>query len=71
MELIESSSLDNVSLDISHYAVTLRVLMMVLWDSPSPGVGKLFSRRATFKKNVAAEGRTLSLQSRKIYSVCK
>jgi len=35
------------------------------------GVDKLFVRRATFLKNVAAEGRTLSLQSRKIYSVRK
>ena len=26
------------------------------------GVGKLFVRRATFEKNVAAKGRTLSLQ---------
>ena len=36
-----------------------------------PGVGKLFVWRATFEKNVAAEGRTLSLQSRKVYSLCK
>ena len=36
-----------------------------------PGVGKLFVRRATFEKNVAAEGRTLSLQNRKIYYLCK
>ena len=35
------------------------------------GVGKLFVRRATFEKNVAAEGRTLSLQNRKVYSLCK
>ena len=35
------------------------------------GVGKLFVRRATFGKNVAAEGRTLSLQGRKVYSFCK
>ena len=34
-------------------------------------VGKLFVRRATFEKNVAAEGRTLSLQNRKVYSLCK
>ena len=34
-------------------------------------VGKLFVRRATFAKNVAAEGRTLSLQNRKVYSLCK
>ena len=37
----------------------------------STGVGKLFVRRATFEKNVAAEGRTLSLQNRKVYSLCK
>ena len=36
--------------------------------SSKAGVGKLFVRRATFEKNVAAEGRTLSLQSRKVYS---
>ena len=35
------------------------------------GVGKLSVRRATFEKNVAAEGRTLSLQNRKVYSLCK
>ena len=35
------------------------------------GVGKLFVRRATFEKNVAAEGRTLSSQNRKVYSLCK
>ena len=35
------------------------------------GVGKIFVRRATFEKNVAAEGRTLSLQNRKVYSLCK
>ena len=35
------------------------------------GVGKLFVRRATFEKNVAAEGCTLSLQNRKVYSLCK
>ena len=39
--------------------------------SSKPGVGKLFVRRATFEKNVAAEGRTLSLQNRKVYSLCK
>ena len=37
----------------------------------NPGVGKLFVRRATFEKNVAAEGRTLLLQNRKVYSLCK
>ena len=46
------------------------------WKIPAPelansGMGKLFARRATCLKNVAAEGRTLSLQSRKIYSVFK
>ena len=39
--------------------------------SSTAGVGKLFVRRATFEKNVAAEGRTLSLQNRKVYSLCK
>ena len=34
-------------------------------------MGKLFVRRARFEKNVAAEGRTLSLQNRKVYSLCK
>jgi len=36
-----------------------------------PGVSKLFAWRATFLKNVAADSHTLSLQSRKIYSVHK
>ena len=35
------------------------------------GLGKLFLRQATFEKNVAAEGRTLSLQNRIVYSLCK
>ena len=35
------------------------------------GVGKLFVPRATFEKNVAAEDRTLALQNRKVYSLCK
>jgi len=43
----------------------------LLHPLPKPGVGKLFAQRATFLKNGAAEGRTLSLQSKKIYSVCK
>jgi len=36
-----------------------------------PGVGKLFVWRAKFLKIVPGEGRTVSLQSRKIYSVRK
>jgi len=35
------------------------------------GWANVLRRRATFFKNLAAEDRTLSLQSRNIYSVCK
>ena len=35
------------------------------------GVSKFFIQRATFEKNVAAKGHTLSLQSRKVHFLCK
>ena len=35
---------------------------------PKTGVGKLFVQRATFEKNVAAEGHTLSLQNK--FALC-
>ena len=44
---------------------------MQLSQLAKPGVGKLFVQRATFEKNVAAEGRTLSLQNRRVYFLCK
>ena len=65
---------------LNHLFSQTQLVEMVTWQVQyvkeqgfrfSPGVGKLFARRAVFLKNVAAKGRTLSLQSRKIYSMCK
>ena len=50
----------------------MRLLILNKIDSAvsaKTGVGKLFVRRATFEKNVAAKGRTLSLQNRK-FTLC-
>ena len=53
--------------------VTIIEKSKVLWrgKAVSAGVGKLFARRATFLKDVAVEGRALSLQSKNIYSMRK
>ena len=61
---INDNTKPKIDFSCSHY--TSRILKCL-----KSGVGKLFVRRATFEKNVAAEGRTLSLQNRKVYSLCK
>ena len=52
-----------------HESVLVDFVSQNLLKLSVAGVGKLFVRRATFEKNVAAEGRTLSLQNRK-FTLC-
>ena len=60
-----------VLLGAAHWRIRSKRFRKFRCDHTIAGVGKLFVRRATFEKNVAAEGRALSLQNRKVYSLCK
>ena len=71
-----SQRMNNVLFKVVKITVSQKSLQIPGKEHSKTGVGKLFVWRATFEKNVARHTKigkfiTLSLQNRKVYSLCK